>query len=139
VQADIARMRAGGGEKEGVAVRCRVRGGRRREIAAGARLVLDDDRLAERARELVGDDARLRVGAAAGRKRHDDAQRMARPVLCAHGAERRGQNEERGEEADEGHACGPGRQGGYFIMRAAPLTTSAAATTRRNTRSLRPE
>jgi hypothetical protein len=38
----------------------------------GTRLVLDDDRLIERARQLVGQEARDHVGVGAGRVRHHD-------------------------------------------------------------------
>ena len=41
-----------------------------------ARAVVDDDRLAELRTELGGEDARDRVGRAAGRLRHDEADRM---------------------------------------------------------------
>ena len=58
----------------------RIGGG---DIAAGARLVLDDDRLAERRREPFGDHPRLHVGAAAGREGDDEGERMARPIVGA--------------------------------------------------------
>src|SRR5262249_9441921 len=112
------------------------------EIATGARLVLDDHRLAERAAQFVGDHPRLRVGAAAGRERHDDAQRVRRPRLRERGLAPRRQGHEyegeRGGHAGKGHAVFHAVAAAHFIMRAAPLTTSAPATTRRNTTSLRP-
>ena len=45
------------------------------DVAAGARLVLDDDTLAERAAQSLGHDAGEQIGRAARCERHDDAQR----------------------------------------------------------------
>ena len=47
------------------------------DIAAGAGLVLDHDRLADGVLQLGADQPRQDVGGAAGRKRHDDAHRLA--------------------------------------------------------------
>ena len=58
--------------------------------AAGAAAIVDDDRLAQRMRQPVGDDARHRVDAAAGRERHDQRDRTGGIALRA-GAERRQQ------------------------------------------------
>ena len=49
--------------------------------AAGAGLVLDDDRRAERFGEPLRHEARDEVRAAAGRERHDDAHRLGRVLL----------------------------------------------------------
>ena len=49
--------------------------------AAGAGAGLDIELLAERLGQLVGGHAGQNVGGAARRKRVDDANRMARPVL----------------------------------------------------------
>ena len=55
----------------------------RTDGAAGARDVLHDDLLTERARHVIGDDAGGDVGGAAGRKRHDERDRASRPGLPA--------------------------------------------------------
>jgi len=60
------RLRARGGDPERIAVRCGLGGRVDADIAAGARAVLDHDLLAEAGAELLGDDARNDVGAAAG-------------------------------------------------------------------------
>ena len=65
-------------EHDGVAVRRRL-GDRRR--AREARPVLDDHLLLPHFAELVGDDAGLAVGVAAGGERHDDANRLGRKLL----------------------------------------------------------
>ena len=74
-------MRAGGRQQQRVAV------GRRlgREVgadgAAGARLVVDDQRRAQLLAHLLRQGAREEVGGAAGRERHDQADRLAGPGL----------------------------------------------------------
>ena len=65
-------------ETERVAVRRGFRDGIRRDVAAGAGLGLDDDRLPELLREAVGDDARQRVGGAAGGKSVQQPDRARR-------------------------------------------------------------
>ncbi len=50
--------------------------------AAGPHHVLDDDLLAERARHVLGDDARRDVGRTAGGERHDHRDRSRRKSLC---------------------------------------------------------
>jgi hypothetical protein len=67
--------------------------------AAGAADIDDGDLPAELAAEMFGDDARLRVGAAAGRERHDQADRMVR-VIALRGS--RCDRAERGRERGEG-------------------------------------
>ena len=49
--------------------------------AVGARLVLDDDVLAQARLELVGDEPRHHIGRPAGRKGDDDADDAGREVL----------------------------------------------------------
>ena len=56
------------GEKERVAVRLRLRDRLRREIAAGAWTVLDDELLAQMFRQPLADQAGISVVDAAGRK-----------------------------------------------------------------------
>ena len=53
--------------------------------AGRARLVVDDDRLAEQLAELVGDHAADEVGGAAGRERHHHAHRLVRIGLRQRG------------------------------------------------------
>jgi hypothetical protein len=47
-----------------------------RQVAAGAALVVDDHRLAQRLLHRLLDGARQRIGAAARRKRDDDLDRL---------------------------------------------------------------
>src|SRR5262249_59168817 len=54
------------------------------DVAVGAGLVLNDDLLMQAARQALTDEARRHVGRAAGRKRHDEANRAARPLLRRH-------------------------------------------------------
>ena len=70
-------------QAERVAVGRRPRELDRADVAAGAALVVDHHRLAEGSRELVGDQAAHRVGAAARRERHDPADRLARARRAA--------------------------------------------------------
>ena len=92
---DLAR----GHDAERVAVGRGVRDQLIAEDAAGARLVLDDDRLAEPLLHGVGEDAADDVGAAAGAERDDDMDRLRRPVLRRRGlcgcdqAQRRGERQ----------------------------------------------
>ena len=83
-------------DQDRVAVRRRARGFRGPDRAAGAGLVLDEDRLPERLGEHRRHDARDEVGGAAGGVGHDHAHRLRRKGL----RERRGRDGERGEHAD---------------------------------------
>ncbi len=65
-------------DHKGVAVRRGFRRRLRREGAAGAGPVLDDDRLPEALGELVAEGARNDVDRAAGRKRHKEMDRLRR-------------------------------------------------------------
>jgi hypothetical protein len=60
-------------EQQRVAVGRRVHHLLRGDVAAGAGLVLDDHRLADRGLHLLGDQAGHDVGGAAGREGDDDA------------------------------------------------------------------
>ena len=75
-----------------VAVRLRPRDGLRGDCAAGARDVLDDEGLAQRCAQLVGDQARDEVHATAGRLRRDDLHRPARIGVLREGG--RGRRDE---------------------------------------------
>src|SRR3954470_8153373 len=69
----------------GVAVGRALRGQLDADGAGSAAPVLDNDRLAERGSQPVGDRARGDVVAAAGRERHDPADRLRGPGLRVHG------------------------------------------------------
>ncbi len=73
----------GGGQQDGVAVGRRADHRLRRDVVGGAGLVLDHHRLAEALRQEVGHDPRQDVGGAAGRIRHDPADRPGREVAAA--------------------------------------------------------
>ena len=66
---------AGRGAEQRVAVGRRLRDGLRCEPPGGAGLVLDQDGAADRFLQLLGEDARDRVGAAAGAESDDDPDR----------------------------------------------------------------
>jgi hypothetical protein len=68
-------------EEQRVAVRRRSHHRFRREIAAGARPILDDERLTETFREPLADQARIGVVDAARRKSGNDAHRPVREGL----------------------------------------------------------
>ena len=80
---------AGRGAEQRVAVGRGFRDGLRREPPGGAGLVLDQDGAADRFLQLLGNDARDRVGAAAGAESDDDPDRavgvidLLRPRLRA--------------------------------------------------------
>ena len=74
------RMR-GGMDQDRVAVGLRLRDHRRADRAAGAAAVVDDDRLAERGGERIGDDAPEDVDRRAGAERDDRADGSGRPLL----------------------------------------------------------
>ena len=61
------------------AIGARDRGGA--DHAGGARAVLDHDGLLQHAGEMVRDDAAEQIGAAAGRPRHHELDRLRRPGL----------------------------------------------------------
>ena len=79
VQRLVDAVRADRAHQQGVAVRCRLGHFGGAEVAAGAGLVVDDEGLAEGALQLRRQRAGQQVGGAAGRERHDDAHRLARP------------------------------------------------------------
>ena len=70
--------RRAGGHQDGVAVGRALGDRARRDRAAGAAAIVDDDLLAERLAHLVGDAARRGAGAAAGRERNDERDRARR-------------------------------------------------------------
>jgi hypothetical protein len=82
----------------------------RRDGAGRARLVLDDELLAEALAQLVGQEAGDEIARASRRKRHDDADGLLWPRALragvARGGEAGGEGEKRGGE--EGSAIGHG-------------------------------
>ena len=76
VEADIDRERAGGAQPDDIAVGRRLGDRIDPDGAAGARPVVDHDRLAETLLEMRLQGARQDVGAAAGREGHDQADRL---------------------------------------------------------------
>jgi len=77
IERRVERVRRNGHE-ERIAIRCRTHDRLRGDITAGARPVLDDELLAEPLREPLADQACDDVGAAAGGKADDDADRPRR-------------------------------------------------------------
>ena len=84
-QIGIGRMRGVGRHQQRVAVGRGARDIGRRDHAVGARLVLDDDADAERLRQMLRDQPRRGVGAAAGRKRQHQRDVAARPIVGLRG------------------------------------------------------
>ena len=80
----------------------------RADVAAGAGLVLDHDRLVPALAQLLADDARQHVDAGAGRERHDDEDRAVGKPLC----ERRGGEHQR--ERREGGSGARRRSDGFM-------------------------
>ncbi len=91
----IGAVRADVADHQRVAVGRRARRGHRGDGAAGAAGVLDDERLVERARKLVGHGAADEVEPAARLCRHHDLHRLRRILRT------RQQWQERGEHGDE--------------------------------------
>jgi hypothetical protein len=87
--------------ENGVAVRSGLGHDVGREIARGARTVVHDEGAAERIGELLGDDARRDVGAAAGLEADDDAHRLGRILLREGGCRRK----HAGSECDTDCEC----------------------------------
>ena len=77
----VGGMRRVAGDEHGMPVGRSARHVRRRGLAAGARDVLDDDRPALRGIELLAQDARKRIGRAAGGERDDELDRPRRKIL----------------------------------------------------------
>jgi len=98
------RLRARRGDADSGAVGRRLRHRLDADIAAGAGAVFDHDLCAEGRRELLRDDARNDVGAAAGRERHDQADRSLRPrAVCGlrgGGGRKRGARNQERDKAD---------------------------------------
>ena len=101
IERRIDRLRADRAHQQRVAVGRRLRDEVGAEVAAGTRLVVDDEGLAERLAELRRERARQDVGGAAGRERHDDADRLRGP-----GAGRRRRRLRKQRRRDQRGRCG---------------------------------
>jgi hypothetical protein len=88
-------------DQDRVAVGIRMGDHVARDVAAGARLVLDHHRLAPHLLQAVADEARGDIGRAARRERHHDAHRFCRPVRGRRGA---GHNNRRRCDGSRGKA-----------------------------------
>ena len=104
VQDRIDRHHAHVGEEQRVAVGRRLLGGLRRDVAAAAAAVVDDDRLLQRLGNLRGDRPDHHVGAAAGRKRHQERDRARRIAVGLRGRDRCGREPSR-DRAGQGESC----------------------------------
>ncbi|MNR02081.1 hypothetical protein D3C85_1179210 [compost metagenome] len=100
----VAHRRDQSREQQDAAVLGAVGGVIGAQHAAGAGLVLDDDRTLERAFQRGRDDTAQHVGAAAGRERHDDTQgRFACDGDAGGGGAQRGEGQRR-HALDQGSA-----------------------------------
>src|SRR5581483_5692527 len=91
----VDRMRRDRAHYQGVAIGRTLRDEIGADIAAGAGLVLDDERLAECLLQRRGDEARREIDRAAGRVGNDEMDRPSRPIL---GTGRAGERERGGGE-----------------------------------------
>src|SRR5690606_8918289 len=89
----VDRHHAARGHQEGIAVGSCLGGCVAADVAAGARLVFDYERLSQRFAERLGDGACDLVGRAARREVDDDGDRFAGPLL---GRRRGGGQRQRG-------------------------------------------
>ena len=103
VEPDACRLRAEIAHEQRVAVRRRAGDAGRRDRAAGAGHVLDDELLAERAAHVVGVDAGDDVGRAARRERHDDGDRALGIGRKRRPGERRERGRKRGGKRAVSH------------------------------------
>ena len=94
--------RAAGMDEDGVAVGLGLGGVLRRDVAGGADLVLDDDRLAGDRADLLGEVAHQHVGAAAGREGAHEGDVAARIFVLR--LERAGRRHDRGRGHRQGHS-----------------------------------
>jgi hypothetical protein len=115
VRGGIDRVRRDGRDAQRVSVRRRLRDEVGADAAAGPGAIVDDDRLPELLRELVGDEPRDDVGRATRRERNDEPDRLRRIVLrCRelrqrdHRREREDGNRQARERPEsEAHAWSP--------------------------------
>ncbi|MCY1375134.1 hypothetical protein D9M69_625240 [compost metagenome] len=87
-------MRAGHAHHQRVAVGRRLGDEVGADVPARARAVVDHHRLAPVLAHLHGDQPRRRIGGAARRERHDDADRLVRKVARLRGGDQRQADEE---------------------------------------------
>ena len=100
VEALVDGERPGRGDQQRVPVRLGLRREIGADVAAGAGLLLDDDRLAPLRLQLVGGDARQHVVDAASRERHDELDRLARKRALRIGGTRQRGHRQRGEQIE---------------------------------------
>jgi hypothetical protein len=96
---------AGIGDAERVAVGRRLRDRVHRDVAAGARLVVDHHGLAAARRQEGAENARAQIGDAARRGRHDDVDRLGRIGLGVRRRDARGAGH-REHSGDARHGAG---------------------------------
>jgi hypothetical protein len=101
VEADVDRVGLARAQHQRVAVGLRPSGGRGAERAAGSRLVLDDQPLAQRFRELLGELAADEIGAGPSRVRNDEPDRPRRIVLRDGGHARQARGQQSGRNQSE--------------------------------------
>ncbi|KAG0770776.1 hypothetical protein G6F22_017102 [Rhizopus arrhizus] len=104
VQGGVDGMAGQRAHQQGVAVGLRLGDLVRADVAGGARAVLDDHRLAQRARQFLRQHAADHVGRASGRIRDDQADGLVRVRV---GRQRRGGNA--GTEGQQGKQNGTAR------------------------------
>src|SRR5262245_51661809 len=88
VQAGIDGDRWVRGEEKGVAVGRRSRDRLRADVAAGAGLVVDDERLFKRVAQRLREEAGVKIGSPAGRRGHDEPHRFCGPGVLRRGLTR---------------------------------------------------
>ena len=115
-----------GAEHQRVAVRFGGGDAAGPDDAGRAGLVLDDERLAERSLQLLGDHARVGVGRAARCERHHDAHRPVRIAVGGIGLRKRGRSERKQEERQAGFGALASlqRRAATLFLRALPPVSS---------------
>jgi hypothetical protein len=111
VEALVDGLRAVGADEQRVAVRVRARGFGGGEIAACADLAFHHHGLPKRCLQVLGQEPRRQVGAAAGGEGHHDADGLAGPALRTRRSHGRGS---RGGEEREDHAAAVDRHAGLL-------------------------
>src|ERR1044072_3011717 len=125
----VVGQHTGRGDQEGVAVGWRCGHGGTADIAAGAALVLDHAGCLELDRELLAQQPRQHVGRAACRKRHDEADGLAGPVLRRR-LRRANDGGDRDEEQFQGsHVAAPSEKRAMSATGSGPTKVSTRSVT----------